>query len=113
MRFQTIELPSKLTGHSRTVLRHIVTLPDGTVHFQDEELEYDGNVLNSRRTVWAQINTPIAEPPVVGIIDFGGIPLAMRADGQAYLWGQVEMELPDQGTVMVDQWTRFMQKVPV
>ncbi len=113
MRFHTVQLPAVLTVEDITVLRHYVTLDDGTVHFQEEELQRNGNEIESRRTEWQQVNTPHAEPPVIGLIDFCGRPMAIRADGQAYIWGQVEVDLPDAGKALVDMWAPFLQKVPI
>lgn len=111
MRFQTVLLPESVTG-SAVVFRHYATLEDGTVHYQEEEIQRDGKDIESRRTEWRQVNTPHTVPPVVGLIEFGGMPMAIRADGQAYIWGQVTVDLPDTGPTKVDMWAPFMEKVP-
>lgn len=111
-KLQTIALPPEVTD-GFVILRHYLVLDDGTVWFQDEGLHsLRGGVVKSTRTDWEQLPTPPSASPVVGLIDFGGMPMAMRANGQAYLWGQVKMDLPDKGEVMVDVWAPFLNPVP-
>lgn len=103
-------LPYEITGED-VILRHWLTLDDGSLWFQDEEIQRDGsNKIESRRTDWEQLPTPPCIPPVVGLIDFGGMPLAMRADGSTWIWGR---ELIDGvATSPLEHWIPFLEKVP-
>lgn len=90
------------------MLRHYLTLADGRIYFQDEELIREpGYLLRSKRTEWVQLPTPPSEPTVVGFMDYGGMPMAMRSDGQAFIWGR----LPGQD--VFDHWFPFKDRIPL
>jgi hypothetical protein len=105
------QLPPEVTNGD-TILRHWLVYPGGQVFFQDELLlsRKEGYDLpQSRRTEWQQLPTPPQNPTLVGFVDFGGMPMAMRSDGQAYLWGRVLGE----GESPMEHWVPFMENVPM
>lgn len=106
MQLLIMQLPKEVTGDD-TILRHFMVFTDGAIWYQDELLQKDGPIVESRRTDWTRMPSPPVVPPVVGIIDFGGMPLAMRADGSSWIWGKMADE-----PAGIERWTPFLSPVP-
>jgi hypothetical protein len=91
------------------VLRHWLTLADGRIFYQDETISHrirDASPnapleTESVRGDWHQLATPPATVPVVGMADYGGIPMALRADGATFLLAHA------QGSAGIDSWVPF------
>jgi hypothetical protein len=109
MRLLIYELPPMPTpegNFERRTLRHWLTLDDGTLWYQDEYLTLI-NEWESTRDDWIQLPTPPAQPRVIGFIDHGGLPLAMRSDGQSFIYGR-EIGAPEG-----ERWVPFLSPVPL
>lgn len=105
MQLLIMELPKEVTGED-TILRHWMVFSDGQCWFQDEWIQKDGPVIESRRTEWQRLPAPPVTPPVVGIIDYGGLPLAMRSDGSSYIYSKVI------GESGIERWVPILPPVP-
>lgn len=95
-------LPPLAETDAIRTLRHWLTFEDGRIYYQDEFLEATSDTLDwtSQRGDWHQLPTPPMTWPVVGIIDHGGFPLAMLANGESYLYARADGE-------MLQRWLPF------
>lgn len=91
----------------RHTYRHWLVFEDGRIYFQDETFDKQRGqfVGPSRRTEWEQLPTPPVTFAVVGIIDHGGLPMALLANGEAYIWATEVGEA-------IPRWIKFGEPVP-
>lgn len=106
MNLQVFELPpTSANGTETRHYRHWLTYADGRIYFQDEACTEVRGVWNSHRSEWQQLPTPPMTWEVAGVIDHGGLPLAILRNGRAYIWARPEGEA-------VQRWTPFEDPIP-
>lgn len=93
-------------GAYRHTLRHWLTLDDGRIFFQDEVLDARrGELYPVSRSEWAQLPTPPMTWDCVGLLDHGGLPMALLRNGEAYIFGTEPGE-------SIPRWAKFAEPVP-
>lgn len=90
----------------RQEYRHWMVFPDGRIYIQTEivALTVDGWKTESR-SEWEKLLTPPMSWEVAGVIDHGGLPMAILKNGRAYIWGRAEGE-------PIQRWVPFEDPIP-
>lgn len=85
--------------------RHWIVYDDGRIYYQDERITVEGPDLGSERGEWQQLPTPPMAWEVAGVLEHGGLPMAILKNGRAYIWGRAEGEV-------VHRWVPFEDPIP-
>lgn len=110
MKLHPVQILAGNEGQGATLIdvwRHWLTMDDGRIYFQDERIVWKNGHATSTRSAWELLPTPPMTWNVVGLVDHGGLPVAMLANGEAFIYGQTL------GEVAAPSWHPFTdQPVP-
>lgn len=97
MQITTVPLPNSPEPGSRAQFRHYVTLADGRVFYQDEQIHQDWKQMpTSERTVWQQLPAPPEPDTVVSVNQIntseGPALVTFLRSGASYYWTDNEWQ---------------------
>lgn len=91
---------------NRQQYRHWMIFPDGRIYIQTETVILVGSEWQTEsRGAWEMLPTPPMSWEVAGVIDHGGLPMAILKNGRAYIWGRAEGE-------PIQRWVPFEDPIP-